>query len=160
MENVFYKKDRIDSGSAGGNKIEGYEPKVLVFACNWCSYAGADMAGVSRLQMPPNCRIVRVMCSARVRPEMVISALSKGIDGVLVLGCHPGDCHYSEGNFYTRRRSLVLQKLLDCFGIAKERFQVQWVSAAEGAKFAETIREVVKQISELGPNPIGKSHGK
>lgn len=160
MENVFYKKDRIDSGSAGGNKIEGYEPKVLVFACNWCSYAGADMAGVSRLQMPPNCRVVRVMCSARVRPEMVISALSKGIDGVLVLGCHPGDCHYSEGNFYTRRRALVLQKLLDSFGIAKERFQVQWVSAAEGAKFADTIRKAVKQISKLGPNPIGNSDGK
>jgi F420-non-reducing hydrogenase iron-sulfur subunit len=140
--------------------MEGYEPKVLVFACNWCSYAGADMAGVSRLQMPPNCRIVRVMCSARVRPEMVISALSKGIDGVLVLGCHPGDCHYSEGNFYTRRRSLVLQKLLETFGIAQERFQVQWVSAAEGAKFAETIRKVVKQISKLGPNPLGKSDGK
>ena len=142
------------------NKINDFQPKVLVFACNWCSYAGADMAGVSRLQMPPNCRVVRVMCSARVRPEMVISALSKGIDGVLVLGCHPGDCHYSEGNFYTRRRALVLQKLLDSFGIAKERFQVQWVSAAEGAKFAETIRKVVTQVSKLGPNPLGKGDGK
>lgn len=160
MENLFHKKDRIDPGSASDSKIDGYEPKVLVFACNWCSYAGADMAGVSRLQMPPNCRVVRVMCSARVRPEMVISALSKGIDGVLVLGCHPGDCHYSEGNFYTRRRALVLQKLLDSFGIPKERFQVQWVSAAEGAKFADTIRKVVKQISKLGPNPIGKGDGK
>ena len=160
MENLVQKKNRIDSGSAGESKIEEYEPKVLVFACNWCSYAGADMAGVSRLQMPPNCRIVRVMCSARVRPEMVISALSKGIDGVLVLGCHPGDCHYSEGNFYTRRRALVLQKLLETFGVTKERFQVHWVSAAEGSKFAETIRKVVKQISKLGPNPIGKGDGK
>lgn len=157
MENLFHdKKDVGGSGSCA----DGYEPKVLVFACNWCSYAGADLAGVSRLQMPPNCRIVRVMCSARVRPEMVISALSKGIDGVLVLGCHPGDCHYSEGNFYTRRRALVLQKMLETFGVAKERFQVHWVSAAEGAKFAETIREVVKQISKLGPNPIGKGDGK
>jgi coenzyme F420-reducing hydrogenase delta subunit len=91
---------------------------------------------------------------------MVISALSKGIDGVLVLGCHPGDCHYSEGNFYTRRRALVLQKLLETFGVTKERFQVHWVSAAEGSKFAETIRKVVKQISKLGPNPIGKGDGK
>jgi coenzyme F420-reducing hydrogenase delta subunit len=161
MENFFHnKKDGIETGSAAEGKGDEYQPKVLVFACNWCSYAGADMAGVSRLQMPPNCRIVRVMCSARVRPEMVISAFSKGIDGVLVLGCHPGDCHYSEGNFYTRRRALVLQKLLDFFGIAKERFQVQWVSAAEGAKFAETIRKVVKQISKLGPNPQGKGDGK
>ena len=136
-----------------------YQPSVLVFACNWCSYAGADMAGVSRLQMPPNCRVVRVMCSARVRPEMVLSALSKGIDAVLVLGCHPGDCHYSEGNFYTRRRGLVLQKLLDAFGIAGERFQVRWVSAAEGAKFANTIKDVVKQVAKIGPNPLGKDNG-
>jgi coenzyme F420-reducing hydrogenase delta subunit/ferredoxin len=140
MENSFHNK-------------EEYQPKVLVFACNWCSYAGADMAGVSRLQMPPNCRVVRVMCSARVGPEMVLSALFKGMDAVLVLGCHPGDCHYSEGNFYTRRRALVLEKLLDLLGIAKERFQVRWVSAAEGEKFAKTIREVVDQITRLGPNP-------
>jgi coenzyme F420-reducing hydrogenase delta subunit len=136
---------------------EGYQPKVLVFACNWCSYAGADMAGVSRLQMPPNCRVVRVMCSARVSPEMVLSALFKGMDAVLVLGCHPGDCHYSEGNFYTRRRALVLEKMLDLLGIAKERFQVRWVSAAEGEKFAKTIREVVEQVTSLGPNPIDNS---
>ncbi len=130
---------------------EEYQPRVLVFACNWCSYAGADMAGVSRLQMPPNCRVVRVMCSARVRPEMVLSALFKGMDAVLILGCHPGDCHYSEGNYYTRRRALVLEKLLDLLGIEKERFQVRWVSAAEGEKFARTIREVVAQVTPLGP---------
>ena len=133
-------------GRMPSEKRPGYEPKVLVFACNWCSYAGADMAGVSRFQMPPNCRIVRVMCSARVRPEMVLSAIAKGIDGVVVLGCHPGECHYSEGNFYTRRRGLVLQKLLASFGIRENRFQIRWVSAAEGVKFADTIREVVNSF--------------
>ncbi len=118
------------------------------------------MAGVSRLQMPPNCRVIRVMCSARVRPEMVLSALVKGIDAVLVLGCHPGDCHYSEGNLYTRRRGLVLQKLLDSFGIMRDRFHVRWVSASEGVKFAETIKEIVELVAKLGPNPMGKSNGR
>lgn len=139
----------VHDGERGGN---GFEPKILVFACNWCSYAGADLAGVSRLQMPANCRIIRVMCSARVRPEFVITALSKGLDGVLVLGCHPGDCHYSEGNYFTRRRGLLLQKLLQYVGIEPERFQVRWVSASEGAKFAETIGQVTDQIKALGPN--------
>lgn len=133
-----------------------FEPKILVFACNWCSYAGADMAGVSRLQMPPNCRVVRVMCSARVRPEQVIAALVRGIDAVLVLGCHPGDCHYGSGNYHTRRRALVLDRLLATLGIERERFQVHWVSAAEGARFAETIRQVVEQVRQLGPNPLGR----
>lgn len=135
-------------------KRAGFQPKVLVFACNWCSYAGADMAGVSRLQMPPNCRVIRVMCSARVRAEAVLSALTKGIDAVLVLGCHPGECHYSEGNYHTRRRGLMLGKLFDIFGIEKERFQVRWVSASEGVKFADTIKEVVDAVSKIGPNKI------
>lgn len=133
----------------GGN---GFEPKILIFACNWCSYAGADLAGVSRLQMPPNSRVIRVMCSARVRPEFIIAALSKGLDGVLVLGCHPGDCHYSEGNYFTRRRGLLLNKLLEYVGIEPERFQVRWVSASEGAKFAQTVEQVTQQIKALGPN--------
>lgn len=141
------------------SKPENYQPKVLVFACNWCSYAGADMAGVSRLQMPPNCRVVRVMCSARVRPEMVLSALFKGVDGVLILGCHPGDCHYTDGNYYTRRRGIVLKKLFETFGIMQDRFQVRWVSAAEGVKFAETIREMVQLVAKLGPNQMGKNDG-
>lgn len=131
---------------------DGFEPRILVFACNWCSYAGADLAGVSRLQMPPNCRVVRVMCSARVRPEYVITALSKGLDGVLVLGCHPGDCHYSEGNYFTRRRGLFLRSLLEYVGIEPERFQLRWVSASEGAKFADIISAVTQQIKALGPN--------
>jgi len=137
--------------------MSGYEPTILVFACNWCSYAGADMAGVSRFQMPPNCRVVRVMCSARVRPEQVVSALAQGIDGVLVLGCHPGDCHYAEGNYHTRRRALLLGRLLDTLGIERERFQVSWVSAAEGARFAETVRAVVDDVRRLGPNLIGRA---
>jgi len=141
-------------------EIKKYQPKVLVFACNWCSYAGADMAGVSRLQMPPNCRVIRVMCSARVRPEMVLSALFKGIDAVLILGCHTGDCHYSEGNYNTRRRGIILKKLLDAMGIMEDRFQVLWVSAAEGVKFAETIREMVGRVARLGPNPMGELGGR
>lgn len=131
---------------------DGFEPRILVFACNWCSYAGADLAGVSRLQMPASCRVIRVMCSARVRPEFVIAALSKGLDGVLVLGCHPGECHYSEGNYFTRRRGLFLKQLLEYVGIEPERFQVRWVSASEGVKFADTVEEVTEQIKALGPN--------
>jgi coenzyme F420-reducing hydrogenase delta subunit len=133
-----------------------FEPKILVFACNWCSYAGADMAGVSRFQMPTNCRVVRVMCSARVRPEQVIAALARGIDAVLVMGCHPGDCHYVEGNYQTRRRAMVLGNLLDTLGFERERFQVHWVSAAEGQRYAETIRTVVEEIKGIGPNPLGR----
>ena len=125
------------------------EPTILVFACNWCSYAGADLAGVSRLEMPAHCRVVRVMCSARVRPEFVIAALSRGLDGVVVLGCHPGDCHYSEGNYYTRRRALLLQGLLEYLGIEPERFQLRWISASEGAEFAQTITEITGEIKGL-----------
>lgn len=128
------------------------EPTILVFACNWCSYAGADLAGVSRLEMPPHCRVVRVMCSARVRPEFVIAALSRGLDGVVVLGCHPGDCHYSEGNYYTRRRVLLLKGLLEYVGIEPERFQLRWISASEGTKFTQTITEITDAIRALGPN--------
>jgi coenzyme F420-reducing hydrogenase delta subunit len=139
--------------------MSAFEPRILVFACNWCSYAGADMAGVSRLQMPPNCRVVRVMCSARVSPEHVLAALARGIDAVLVLGCHPGDCHYAEGNYHTRRRAVALEGLLRALGVEPERFQVRWVSAAEGAKFAETVREVVDGVAKIGPNPLGAGHG-
>ncbi len=136
--------------------MSDFEPKILIFACNWCSYAGADMAGVSRYQMPPNCRVIRVMCSARVRPEQVISALTQGLDAVLVLGCHPGDCHYSEGNYITRRRGIMLKNLLETMGFEKSRFQLNWVSAAEGARFAEVVREFVEEIKALGPSLISR----
>jgi len=139
--------------------MSAFEPRILVFACNWCSYAGADMAGVSRLQMPPNCRVVRVMCSTRVSAEHVLAALARGVDAVLVLGCHPGDCHYAEGNYHMRRRALALERLLDTLGVERERFRVRWISAAEGARFAETIREVVEGVAKIGPNPLGAGHG-
>lgn len=131
-----------------------FEPKILAFCCNWCSYAGADLAGVSRFQMPPNLRVIRVMCSGRVPPELVIRALANGLDGVMILGCHPGECHYSEGNYITRRRAHVLKRLLEYTGLEPERFQLRWVSAAEGAKFAAVVKEAAEKITALGPNRL------
>jgi F420-non-reducing hydrogenase iron-sulfur subunit len=133
---------------------KAWEPKILVFCCNWCSYAGADLAGVSRLQMPTNFRTIRVMCSARVDPEFVLRAFQKGADGVLVAGCHPADCHYIGGNYRTRRRMALLRMLLKQFGLDKDRLRLEWISAGEGDKFQRTIIEFTKTISELGPSPI------
>jgi F420-non-reducing hydrogenase iron-sulfur subunit len=130
----------------------GFKPKILAFCCNWCAYAGADLAGVSRFQMPTNVRVIRVMCSGRVPPELVIRALANGLDGVMILGCHPGECHYSEGNYLTRRRAHVLKRLLEYIGIEPDRFQLRWVSAAEGAKFSAVVKEVTDKIAALGPN--------
>jgi coenzyme F420-reducing hydrogenase delta subunit len=129
-----------------------FTPKILAFCCNWCAYAGADLAGVSRFQMPSNFRVIRVMCSGRVPPELIIRALANGIDGVVVLGCHPGECHYSEGNYLARRRVHVLKRMLSYIGFEPERFQLRWVSAAEGAKFSTVVKEVTEKITELGPN--------
>jgi F420-non-reducing hydrogenase iron-sulfur subunit len=129
-----------------------FKPKILAFCCNWCAYAGADLAGVSRFQMPTDVRVIRVMCSGRVPPELVIRALANGLDGVMILGCHPGECHYSEGNYLTRRRAHVLKRLLDYIGIEPERFQLRWVSAAEGAKFSTVVKETTDKITALGPN--------
>lgn len=147
--------DRVTSGKAKGEKHEArcerFEPNILVFACNWCSYAGADLAGVSRVQMLPNCRVVRVMCSGRVSAELVVSTLSKGIDGVMVLGCHPGECHYSEGNYRMRRRAIAIRQLLPYVGIEPHRFQLHWVSASEGKKFAELVENMVRELRALGP---------
>ncbi|RKZ19619.1 methyl-viologen-reducing hydrogenase subunit delta [bacterium] len=130
-----------------------WRPKIIVFTCNWCSYAGADLAGVSRLQMPPDFRIIRVMCSARVDPEFVLRAFQRGADGVMVAGCHPGDCHYIGGNYRTRRRMALLKLLLQQFGLNPKRFRLEWISAGEGQKFAEVIREFVDEIKKLGPSP-------
>ncbi|MCL6451964.1 MAG: hydrogenase iron-sulfur subunit [Acetobacteraceae bacterium] len=130
---------------------QGFEPKIIGFLCNWCSYAGADLAGVSRIQYPANLRIIRVMCSGRVEPEMVLKAFSAGADGVLISGCHPGDCHYKEGNFKALRRKALLEALLPQFGIEKERLLLTWVSASEGERFAEVVRSLVAQIKSLGP---------
>lgn len=131
-----------------------YKPKVIVFCCNWCSYAGADLAGTSRLQMPPYFRIIRVMCSSRVRPEWIIRVLRNGLDGVMVLGCHPGDCHYQTGNYFTRRRIAITKKFLEYLGISPERLQASWVSASEGGKFAELVTEMTQELEKLGPNRL------
>ena len=133
----------------------GFEPKLLAFCCNWCSYAGADLAGVSRLQMPHNLRVIRVMCSGRVSPEWVIKALSSGVDGVMVLGCHIGDCHYIDGNHRTKKRFAILSKLLGTLGINPNRLYLDWVSASEGVKFQDVVTKFVNHIKELGPTPIG-----
>ena len=132
-----------------------FEPKIIGFLCNWCSYAGADLAGVSRYQYPPNVRVVRVMCSSRVDPQYILRALSDGFDGVLIAGCHPGDCHYIEGNYRTRRRIAALESLLEKYNLS-DRVVLEWVSASEGKRFAEVITNVTNKIKELGPNPLRK----
>ena len=132
---------------------EAFEPLILAFCCNWCSYAGADLAGVSRLQYPPNIRIIRVMCSNMVHPNLVIDALTKGVDGVIMCGCHPGDCHYIEGNLTAEKRAAAISLMLEDFGLEEERFRLEWVSASEGPKFAQVMKETVEAIRELGPSP-------
>jgi len=125
------------------------EPKILAFLCNWCSYAGADLAGTSRIQYPPNIRVLRVPCSARVNPQFILKALQEGADGVLVSGCHPGDCHYQHGNYYARRKFAVLRDLLEYVGLEKGRVHFSWVSAAEGGKFAEVVKKVVESVKKV-----------
>jgi len=130
----------------------GFEPKILAFCCNWCSYAGADLAGVSRFQYPPNIRVIRVMCSGRVDPSFVLKALKKGADGVIITGCHIGDCHYISGNEYTKERFERLHNILIMqLGIDPDRVRLEWVSASEGKRFAEVITEFTNRIKELGP---------
>ena len=128
-----------------------FEPNIIGFLCNWCSYAGADLAGTSRIQYPPNLKVIRVMCSGRVNPIFVINALQQGADGVLIGGCHPGDCHYERGNYLARRRMAVLKNLLEYTGIDPRRVRMTWVSAAEGNKFAEVVKEVTEDVRKLGP---------
>ena len=130
---------------------EKFEPNIIGFLCNWCSYAGADLAGTSRIQYPPNLKVIRVMCSGRVNPIFVINALQQGADGVLIGGCHPGDCHYERGNYLARRRMAVLKNMLEYAGIDPRRVRMTWVSAAEGKKFADVIKEVTEDIKKLGP---------
>lgn len=131
-----------------------FNPTILAFCCNWCSYAGADLAGVSRLQMPPNVHVIRIMCSAAVKPEYVFKAVSQGIDGVLVLGCHIGDCHYLTGNHRTAKRIPVAKKILEEIGVDPRRVRLDWVSAAEGEKFQSVVKEFVDDIKNLGPSPM------
>jgi len=134
------------------NVSENWEPKIIAFLCNWCSYAGADLAGVSRIQYPPNIRIVRVPCSGRVNPNFIIKSLTDGWDGVIVSGCHPGDCHYISGNLVARRRFAILKELLELFGIEPGRVNIMWASAAEGERFANLIKKATNIIKKLGPN--------
>jgi F420-non-reducing hydrogenase iron-sulfur subunit len=133
----------------------GFQPRIIAFLCNWCSYAGADLTGTSRIQYSPNVKALRVNCSSRVDPVFVIKAIMSGADGVLVAGCHPGDCHYKSGNLYTRRRVMMLKTVLETIGIPPERLRLEWVSASEAAKFAHVVNSFVEQIRELGPNTIG-----
>ncbi len=133
-----------------------FEPKIVAFLCNWCAYAGADMAGTSRLKYPANVVPIKVMCSGRVDPEFIIDAFEKGADGVFIGGCHPGDCHYVNGNYRTRRRVKMMKKLLEEMGINPKRLRLEWVSATEGQKFARVIEEFVNEIKELGPSPWRK----
>lgn len=136
-----------------------WQPKVVAFLCNWCSYAGADLAGVSRIQYPPNIRIIRVPCSGRINPLFIIKSLQSGADGVLVSGCHPGDCHYISGNYYARRRFALLKSLLEHIGVEQGRIHFSWVSAAEGEKFSQVVRNVVASVRALGPaKTLVKSH--
>ena len=128
-----------------------FEPNIVAFLCNWCSYAGADLAGTSRIQYPPNVKIIRVMCSGRVNPIFVLNALQEGMDGVIIGGCHPGECHYETGNYLARRRMTVLKKMLEYIGINPQRVQMTCVSASEGRKFAEVIKTATDEIKKLGP---------
>lgn len=131
---------------------EEFKPLIVAFCCNWCSYAGADLAGTSRLNYPANVKIIRVPCSCRVNTNFIIRAFQKGADGVVIAGCHPGDCHYSTGNYYTRRRFSVFINLLEYMGIEKERFKIDWISATEANKFATVMNEVLENVHRLGPN--------
>jgi coenzyme F420-reducing hydrogenase delta subunit len=131
-----------------------FEPKIIGFLCNWCSYAGADLAGVSRIQYPPNIRIIRVMCSGRVDPVIILEMFANGADGVIVTGCHPGDCHYVAGNLYEERKINMLKKLVELTGLELGRLRLEWVSAAEGQRFAQVVTEFTEQVKKLGPSPV------
>lgn len=128
-----------------------FEPKIVGFLCNWCSYSGADLAGVSRIKSAPNVRVIRTMCSGRVDPTFILKAFQLGADGVIVMGCHPGDCHYQEGNYKTMRRIPFLKRLIKDFGIEPNRLRLEWVSASEGDKYAEVVNQFTEEIRKLGP---------
>ena len=131
-----------------------YEPTIIAFVCNWCTYTAADLAGTSRLIYPPNIRMIRMMCTGMVDPKYVIKALLEGADAVLISGCHPGDCHYINGNYKARRRVKLLKEILPRFGLDERRLKLTWIGASEGVDFAETVREMVAELKELGPNEV------
>ena len=131
-----------------------FRPRIVAFLCNWCSYAGADLAGVSRIQYPPSIRVVRLMCTGRINPSFILEAFKSGADGVLVAGCHPGDCHYLSGNLKAERRFLLLQRVLESLGLEPERLRLEWVSASEGDRFAVLVKDMTEEIAKLGPSPF------
>ncbi len=128
-----------------------FQPNIVAFLCNWCSYAGADLSGTTRTHYPPTVKVIRVMCTGRVNPLFIVQALRQGADGVLISGCHPGECHYLKGNFLARRRFLLMRNILEYIGINPLRIRMSWVSASEGKKFADVITEVTEEIKNLGP---------
>lgn len=139
------------SDESGKAPAEEWQPKILAFCCNWCTYAGADLAGLNRMEYPADVRLLRVPCSGRVNPQYVLKAYQDGCDGVLVCGCHPGDCHYSTGNYFAKRRMLIYKRLLEYLGLEPDRFIIRWISGSEAGKFRDTVIEVADRIRELGP---------
>ena len=132
--------------------MSNWEPKIVAFFCNWCTYGAADLAGVSRLQYPSNIRVIRVPCSGRISPKFILSAMRQGADGVWVSGCHPGDCHYIEGNYYARRKFLLFKNLMNHMGIEPKRLHFSWISSAESTKFQKTAIDVVEAVKQVGPS--------
>ena len=141
---------------AENDPAQDFEPRIVAFVCNWCTYAGADLAGTSRMKHAPNVRVIRVPCTGRISPLFVMKAFENGADGVLVSGCHPGDCHYVEGNYHARRRWTVFRELIHFLGLEPGRLHFSWISAAEGAKWAQTVDSVVAEVKKLGPLPSWK----
>jgi F420-non-reducing hydrogenase iron-sulfur subunit len=137
------------------NQEEGYAPLIIAYCCYWCAYTAADLAGTSRLQYPSGIRIIRVQCSGMVHPNLVIDALTKGADGVLMCGCHPGDCHYREGNLRAQARADAIDMMLEDFDLEPERYRLEWVSASEGPRFAQVVRDMEADLKDIGPNPYG-----
>ena len=136
--------------------MEEFEPKIVGFLCNWCTYAGADLAGTSRIQYPPNIRVIRLMCSGSVDSIYIMKAILEGADAVLIGGCHPGDCHYLNGNYKARRKMVLVKNILETLGMEKDRIWLRWISASEGQKFADTVKEIVEETKKLGPNPVAQ----
>lgn len=136
--------------------MDTFEPKIIGFCCNWCAYAGADLAGISRVQYPPNLKMIRVMCSGTIEPAYILEAFQQGADGVFIGGCHPGDCHYQAGNYKTMRKVILAKRLLAQLGLSPKRLKLEWVSAAEGQRFAKVVTDFIVEIKELGPNPLTK----
>jgi len=136
--------------------MDGFEPKIIGFCCNWCAYAGADLAGISRIQYPPNLRMIRVMCSGTIDPLYILEAFQKGADGVFIGGCHPGDCHYQSGNYKTRRKVSLMKRLLSQLGVSPQRIRLEWVSAAEGQAFAQVVTDFIREVKQLGPSPLNQ----